>query len=113
MPKLDLKVKIDFDDAGAKKQTMKEMEKMLLELMLAIEGHAKRLAPVDTGRLRASIHTSPMEPAPEISVSDGVDYGVYQEFGTSKMKPHPFLRPAKDIALSVDLPKIKAKHKLK
>ena len=27
-------------------------------------------------------------------VSDGVEYGVYQEFGTSRMAAHPFLTPA-------------------
>lgn len=27
-------------------------------------------------------------------VADGVEYGIYQEMGTSKMKAHPFMHPA-------------------
>jgi len=113
MPRMELKASINFDAAGTKKHTLETLEVMLLELMLAVEGHAKRLAPVDTGRLRASIHTTPMKPAREIAVSDGTNYGVFQEFGTSKMKAHPFLRPGKDIALKVDLPRILKKNGLK
>jgi hypothetical protein len=28
------------------------------------------------------------------TIQDGVEYGVHQEFGTSKMAAHPFLIPA-------------------
>lgn len=43
-------------------------------------------APVDTGRLRSSIHLTPSRPdQSEYILSDGVDYGVHVEFGT---RPH-------------------------
>jgi len=113
MTELSLSMEVEFDQAKQEQVLKKRAKKALLELMLAVEGHAKRLSPVDTGRLRASIHTEPLRPAKKISVKDGVDYGVYQEYGTYKMKPQPFMRPAKSIALKVDLPKILKKHKLK
>jgi len=64
----------------------------------AIVARAQALAPVRTGALRNSIayvvayneaggrHT--------LSIQVGVPYGVYQEFGTRNMAPHPYIRPA-------------------
>lgn len=52
-------------------------------------------APVDTGALRNSITAmSGMTGELTYTVSDGVEYGVYQEFGTSKMAAQPFMTPA-------------------
>lgn len=59
---------------------------------MQIESHAKIYSPVDTGRLRASItHEATNE---EGIVGTNVEYGKYQELGTSRMAGHPFLRPA-------------------
>ena len=110
---IETEMKVDFNKEKAGQDLTKRARKALLEIMLAVEGHAKRLAPVDTGRLRASIHTEPMRPANKIITGDGVEYGVFVEYGTMKMKAQPFLRPARDIALKVDLPKILEKNKLK
>jgi HK97 gp10 family phage protein len=57
-----------------------------------IERTAKRLAPVDTGRLRASITTELKRLAAEVGTD--VEYAPYQEFGTYKMDANPYLRPA-------------------
>ena len=47
------------------------------------------------GALRGSITSeSRMTDDLTFTVSDGVEYGVYQEFGTSKMAAQPFMRPA-------------------
>jgi HK97 gp10 family phage protein len=47
------------------------------------------------GSLRNSITSeSRMTGDMTYTVSDGVEYGVYQEFGTSKMAAQPFMRPA-------------------
>jgi len=52
-------------------------------------------APVDTGALMNSIGAqSRMTDDMTYTVSDGVEYGVYQEFGTSKMAAQPFMTPA-------------------
>jgi len=62
---------------------------------LAIASEAAQLAPVDTGALRNSI-TSESQMTGELTftVSDGVEYGVFQELGTYKMAAQPFLVPA-------------------
>lgn len=87
---------------------------------LIIEGDAKRMCPVDTGRLRASISTNwddsgfyraPVEPPAHeadgvsqptrgegdiaiVRIGTNIEYGIYQELGTRRMQPHPFLYPA-------------------
>lgn len=48
----------------------------------------RRLAPVATGALRASIH-----PDAE-GVSVGVAYAAYVEYGTADTAPQPFVNPA-------------------
>lgn len=68
----------------------------LARIALEIEGEAKRLAPVDTGNLKSSLRTEKADPD-GLSVlvgSFGVNYAAYQEFGTSRMKAQPYLRPA-------------------
>ena len=57
------------------------------------ETYAKQLAPVDTGNLRNSISHAQQDENTEV-VGTNVSYAPYQEFGTSKMAAHPFLRPA-------------------
>lgn len=59
-----------------------------------IEADAKNLAPVDTGNLRSSIGKSVNALHAEIGPS--AEYGIYQEYGTSKMAPQPFMGPAFD-----------------
>lgn len=58
-----------------------------------IEAGAKAEAPIDTGALRNSIQANP-EGALAWVIAVGIEYGIYQEFGTSKMPAHPFLIPA-------------------
>lgn len=56
---------------------------------------AVMLAPVDTSALINSLTSeSKMTGDLTFTLSDGVEYGVYQEFGTSKMAAHPFMTPA-------------------
>jgi HK97 gp10 family phage protein len=65
----------------------------LKALAYQVEGQAKSLAPVDTGALKGSIWTD-RKRAGLYHVSDGVEYGIYQELGTSRMAAHPFMVPA-------------------
>lgn len=58
-----------------------------------IEADAKQLAPVDTGALRNSIESEQGEGISAV-VHDGVEYGIWQELGTSKMAAQPFMIPA-------------------
>lgn len=57
---------------------------------------AKALAPVDTGMLRSSIGYETRVLASSVvgEVGPTVDYGLFQEVGTTKMAPQPFMRPA-------------------
>lgn len=62
-------------------------------LVLRVEGVAKRICPVDTGRLRASI-SSRVEPGPVGVVGTNVEYAPYVELGTVHTPAQPFLTPA-------------------
>jgi len=62
---------------------------------LIIQNEAKKKAPYKTGTLRRSIHTE-MISNTQARVGTDVEYAIHQEFGTSKMKAHPYLRPALD-----------------
>lgn len=57
---------------------------------------AKSMAPVDTGELRDSIDIKYGKTDTGITADIGTDvfYGGFQEFGTSRNPPHPYLRPA-------------------
>ena len=56
---------------------------------------AAKNAPVDTTALRNSIVAeSKMKGEMTFIVQDGVNYGIWQEFGTSRMAAQPFLIPA-------------------
>jgi len=62
---------------------------------LAITGEAAKNAPLDTGALRSSITSESMMTGDlSFTVQDGVNYGIFQELGTSKMAAQPFLLPA-------------------
>lgn len=63
---------------------------------LAVETTAKTLAPVDTGRLRASIaaDTSQADTALTATVGTNVEYARWVEHGSRRMRARPFLFPA-------------------
>lgn len=99
-------------------EVLEELDEKVLAALeacgLAAEGYAKRLCPVDTGRLRGSItyatqkaHGDGQEPAtpedyepqgtPEkgsVYIGTNVEYGPAIELGTSRQKAQPFLKPA-------------------
>lgn len=63
-----------------------------------VVSRARQLAPVRTGALRDSIdyiilHGESGERS-ELRITIGEPYGIYQEFGTRNISPHPFIRPA-------------------
>ena len=67
-------------------------------LAFQVEAQAKMRAPVDTGALRNSLFTS-RESEAVWRVSDGVEYGLYQEIGyhhyrSGQFIQNPFLVPA-------------------
>lgn len=68
----------------------------LLRRAVQVTTAAKRLCPVDTGRLRDSIVYGLVEEGAGLYalVGSDVEYAIYQELGTSRMAAHPYLRPA-------------------
>lgn len=68
----------------------------LLRRAIVVHNAAKRLCPVDTGRLRASINwqlNSDVRGLVAIVGTD-VNYAPYVELGTYRTAEQPFLRPA-------------------
>lgn len=55
-----------------------------------VENYAKQDAPVDTGRLRNSIQHE-MEDDSTVDIGTDVEYAVFQELGTSRVKEKRFL----------------------
>lgn len=76
----------------------KEMESAIAQALTAIglsaERYAKAECPVDTGRLRNSITNVVDTVGKAVYIGTNVEYGPYVELGTSRRKPHPFLKPA-------------------
>lgn len=69
----------------------------LIGLAHQIEAFAKQYCPYKTGNLRRSITTSRARITSvviEVDVGTDVTYASYVEFGTSRMDPQPFMRPA-------------------
>lgn len=61
-----------------------------------MERHAKRMCPVDTGRLRNSVTTAiePDDDSVSMYVGSNVEYAPPVELGTKRMAAQPFLKPA-------------------
>lgn len=68
----------------------------LLRRAIKVEASAKRICPVDTGRLRSSITHALTRDTQGLAADVGtnVEYAVFVELGTSRMPAKPFLRPA-------------------
>lgn len=69
------------------------IEAALEEMGLVAEGAAKRICPVDTGRLRNSI-THALMGDDSVAIGTNVEYAPYVHEGTSRYKGVPFLTQA-------------------
>jgi HK97 gp10 family phage protein len=74
--------------------------KDLARRAVRVETAAKRLAPVDTGRLRSSITRELSRDGQGLVavIGTNVHYAPHVEFGTVRMRAQPYLRPALDAA---------------
>jgi hypothetical protein len=90
---------VDFNDENIKRTLLIPL---LNRIGFLIEGKAKELCPVDTGRLRASIQHKINAGELSVVVGTNVPYAPYVEFMYDLNNPHPgretgqmpFLRPA-------------------
>jgi HK97 gp10 family phage protein len=71
-------------------------ESALWVFALRVQNTARILAPVDTGRLRASIMATRGKDGtgPFVDIGTNVEYAGYVEFGTRFQVAQPYLRPA-------------------
>ena len=80
-------------EALSQMQDLKEPVADAMELYLEkVVSDAKSIVPVRTGTLQRSITFSGGEG--EYTVGSRVNYAPYVEYGTSRMRPQPFLTPA-------------------
>lgn len=77
-----------------KNATDQQIEAALEAIGLKVEGYAKLICPVDTGRLRNSI-THVVKPNEKtVYIGTNVEYAAAVECGTSRQRPQPYLKPA-------------------
>lgn len=80
--------------SGLNTYLAEELPRRLLTLGESICSDARANAPVKTGQLRASIHAEISSTGVDL-ICD-VDYGMYQEIGTTKIEGKHFLETALD-----------------
>jgi HK97 gp10 family phage protein len=89
---------VDWFGAKIRKQLDKNIDDKMHDAGQAIVRRAKQLAPVETGALRDSINYLVVYNETggnhELLIQVGEPYGIYQEFGTRNIPPHPYIRPA-------------------
>lgn len=100
---------VDLDDAAFRAALPRALERItvrseadLQRLGIRVQNEARRLAAVDTGRLRSSIQHVPGRDArgPYVDVGTNVQYAPFVEYGTIHSAPQPFMRPALLLAAS-------------
>jgi HK97 gp10 family phage protein len=79
---------------------LEELNKIAIQFLNDVANNVKEeskvLAPVDTGALRDSIDVYEGNNDKEKLIGSKIHYAIYQELGTSKISPQPYLRPALD-----------------
>lgn len=86
-----MNIKITDHSEDVKAELNRKIALALSKVGFRAEDHVKALAPVDTGRLRGSI--THLVDDRSVTIGTNVEYGKYQELGTSRMKAQPFLEP--------------------
>jgi HK97 gp10 family phage protein len=86
------KLSADLGEADGKTTAL--ASKVVAKVALDIEAAAKVAAPVDTGFLKNSISTTVEGLSAEVGPT--ASYSMYVEYGTSRMRPQPFMGPAFD-----------------
>ena len=113
MTNVNFKIEDKFNVQQSKTKVIRAAKQALFEIMLKLTERASKEAPWLTGRLSGSIHMQPQRPANKIIVSDGVEYGAFVEFGTSKQRPNPFMQRAKTQTEQLDVSRILKRNNLK
>lgn len=85
------------------------LEQAVMKASYDMEGRATKLCPVDTGRLRTTLREkfsieSDGKSMITITMIAGTDYAEFVEYGTSRQRPQPFIRPAIHTFINYYLP---------
>lgn len=77
-------IEVKIDNTNTTLENLVDVKKRaLMRSGATVESYAKQDAPVDTGRLRGSIHHE-MEDDNTVDIGTDVKYAIYQELGTSR-----------------------------
>ena len=90
----DIKVEIKDNTDECIRAKDQAVLRALEMLGMQCENYATLKCPVDTGRLRASITHEVHKNEEAVYVGTNVEYAPYVEFGTSRMKAQPYIKPA-------------------
>lgn len=88
------------------------VQQTVAQTALLIETDAKLYAPVDTGRLRSSIHAEIAPNGLSAVVNAGTSYAVFVELGTRYQRAQPFMFPAYEKNRAAFVANLKANLKL-
>jgi len=88
------RVVISFNSNQFQQEINDRIDKQARQFGRVVVDLAQRFAPKRTGKLATSISYAYDNQTHSISFLVGAPYGVFQEFGTRYMNPHPYLRPA-------------------
>ena len=88
-------VTIRFNHLPKLQGQVRELAKLaVLKAAYDIEANAKTVVPVDTGNLKNSIQTMPESDLSATVGPRAVEYAIYVEMGTYKMRAQPYMIPA-------------------
>lgn len=87
-------MRIDWRNNAFMRAIDDKIEKMAIAHGRKIVATAKALAPVDTGALKNSIMYLYERKTRTLTISVGVPYWAYQEYGWYAGRPQPYIRPA-------------------
>lgn len=93
-PELTGNVEFNWSGEAVVDEVHRRIAANMLEMADRVVSMAEQFAPKRTGALATSIGYDWNYQDLTIVFTVGVDYGIFQEFGTRNMPPHPYLRPA-------------------
>jgi len=77
-------IEVKIDNTNTVLENLADVKvRALMKCGAIVENYAKQDAPVDTGRLRNSIHHE-MENDDTVDIGTDVEYAIFQELGTSR-----------------------------
>jgi HK97 gp10 family phage protein len=91
------KLAADLQAAGPKAETLTRT--VIKKIAFDTVAGAQAIVPVDTGNLKNSIGQDFDDDGLGFEAGPTANYGHYVEFGTSRMSPQPYMRPAFDRAI--------------